>query len=196
MKSEVGRSVLDYFAELPDPRVARSRRNFLLDSIAIALCAALCGANSWVHGRAFRQEQAGVVGDFLGVAQWDARPRHFWGGFLPLGSGAISGLLCSLDPDDCPVAAGDVVAVDSKTAPVPMTGRQGRAASGQPLGFPECPNPGSSQDGRQIQRNHGHPPAVGTAGTEGMPRKQRRDGRPAGQCPSHCESGGGLLAGG
>ena len=53
MKAGAGWSALDYFAELPDPRVARSRRHSLLDIIAIALGAALCGADSWVHRELF-----------------------------------------------------------------------------------------------------------------------------------------------
>ncbi len=49
MKAAAGWSILDYFAELPDPRESCSRRHSLLDSIASALGAALCGAASWVQ---------------------------------------------------------------------------------------------------------------------------------------------------
>jgi predicted transposase YbfD/YdcC len=37
-----------YFGEIPDPRVERTRAHQLLDIIAIALFAVLCGADSWV----------------------------------------------------------------------------------------------------------------------------------------------------
>lgn len=40
--------ILAHFADLPDPRVDRAKRHGLLDVVAIALCAVLCGADSWV----------------------------------------------------------------------------------------------------------------------------------------------------
>ena len=36
-------SVLDHFADLDDPRVERTRRHKLVDIIAIAICAIICG---------------------------------------------------------------------------------------------------------------------------------------------------------
>ena len=39
-------SVLDHFADLDDPRVERTRRHKLVDIIAIAICAIICGADS------------------------------------------------------------------------------------------------------------------------------------------------------
>ena len=53
MNAGPGWSLLDYFAELPDPRVTRSRRPALLDLIPIALCAALCGADSRLPAELF-----------------------------------------------------------------------------------------------------------------------------------------------
>ena len=42
-------TVLDHFAELDDPRVERARRHDLVDILTIAICATICGADSWVH---------------------------------------------------------------------------------------------------------------------------------------------------
>ena len=39
-------SILDHFADLDDPRVERTRRHKLVDIIAIAICAIICGADS------------------------------------------------------------------------------------------------------------------------------------------------------
>ncbi len=36
------------FADLPDPRVERTKRHALLDIITIAVCAVLSGADTWV----------------------------------------------------------------------------------------------------------------------------------------------------
>jgi predicted transposase YbfD/YdcC len=41
-------SLVDYFAELPDPRVERTKRHLLTDILVIALCAILSGADDFV----------------------------------------------------------------------------------------------------------------------------------------------------
>ena len=46
-------SILDHFDDLDDPRVERTRRHQLVDILAIAICAAICGADSWVHVELF-----------------------------------------------------------------------------------------------------------------------------------------------
>ena len=38
-------SILDHFDDLDDPRVERTRRHQLVDILAIAICAAICGAD-------------------------------------------------------------------------------------------------------------------------------------------------------
>ena len=42
-----------YFAEIEDPRVARTRRHELLDIIVIAVCAVICSADDWVDVEAW-----------------------------------------------------------------------------------------------------------------------------------------------
>ena len=52
MKGE-GASIMACFASLEDPRIERSKRHKLLDIIAIAICATICGADSWVFVELF-----------------------------------------------------------------------------------------------------------------------------------------------
>jgi predicted transposase YbfD/YdcC len=40
-------AISDVFADLPDPRMDRNKRHHLTDILTIALCAVLCGANTW-----------------------------------------------------------------------------------------------------------------------------------------------------
>jgi hypothetical protein len=43
-------SLLEYFADLEAPRrVERTKEHLLLDIVAIAICAVICGADSWVR---------------------------------------------------------------------------------------------------------------------------------------------------
>jgi predicted transposase YbfD/YdcC len=46
-------SLTEHFASLPDPRVERTRVHALLDILTIALCATLCGADSFVEMEAW-----------------------------------------------------------------------------------------------------------------------------------------------
>ena len=44
---------MEYFEDLEDPRVERSKRHSLLDIITIAICAVIRGADLWVHVEMF-----------------------------------------------------------------------------------------------------------------------------------------------
>jgi predicted transposase YbfD/YdcC len=46
-------SIARHFADLPDPRVDRTRKHSLGDILVIALCAVVCGADSWEEVEAF-----------------------------------------------------------------------------------------------------------------------------------------------
>ncbi len=65
-------TIATYFAELKDPRVERTKRHNLLAIVSIALCAIICGADSWVEVAEYGQMQQ----DWL--ARWSCaatRPR-------------------------------------------------------------------------------------------------------------------------
>ena len=48
MVQATGAPIAQYFAALDDPRIDRTKRHKLLDIVTIALCATICGADSWV----------------------------------------------------------------------------------------------------------------------------------------------------
>jgi predicted transposase YbfD/YdcC len=56
METSKLRPLVEHFALLPDPRVDRTKRHLLLDIVVIAVCAVICGADTWVdieeYGRA------------------------------------------------------------------------------------------------------------------------------------------------
>ena len=53
------------FASLEDPRIERSKRHKLLDIIAIAICATICGADSWVFVELFGRSKEEWFRTFL-----------------------------------------------------------------------------------------------------------------------------------
>jgi hypothetical protein len=54
-------SLLEYFASVPDPRVARSQLYPLASVLALSLCAVICGANSFVGIACFATVPASVT---------------------------------------------------------------------------------------------------------------------------------------
>ena len=59
------RSLVDYFENLEDPRVERSKRHSLLDIITIAICAVICGADTWVYVEMFGKSKEEWFRTFL-----------------------------------------------------------------------------------------------------------------------------------
>ncbi len=59
MSTPSHQSITKHFAALPDPRFGHAKRHQLLAILVIAICAILCGADSWVEielwGRANRK---------------------------------------------------------------------------------------------------------------------------------------------
>lgn len=46
MKLKPKISIADHFAQMPDPRVERTKQHKLIDIITIAICAVICGADT------------------------------------------------------------------------------------------------------------------------------------------------------
>ena len=64
-----GGSIMECFGRLEDPRIDRCKRHQLLDIITIAICAVICGADSWVHVEMFAKVKEGWFRTFLDLPQ-------------------------------------------------------------------------------------------------------------------------------
>lgn len=108
-------SMLAHFGGLDDPRVSPATRHNLLDIVAIALCAVVGGADTWVEVAAFGRAKEAWRRTFLALPH--GMPSHD-----PFGR-----VFAALDPDQCEagfrswvaavvaLTAGEVVTVDGKT---------------------------------------------------------------------------------
>lgn len=67
MKESAAVDVRSYFADLPDPRVERTKRHALLDIVTIALCAVICGADTWVEIAQFGRTKEAWLRSFLAL---------------------------------------------------------------------------------------------------------------------------------
>ena len=63
-----------HFANLPDPRGDRCKRHPLLDVVTIALCAVICGADSWVEVEQFGTAKQAWLRTFLALPH--GTPAH------------------------------------------------------------------------------------------------------------------------
>lgn len=74
-------TIHEHFADLPDPRIERTRIHDLLDIITIATCAVLCGADSWVEVELFGTSKQAWFASFLalpgGIPSHDTFGRVF-----------------------------------------------------------------------------------------------------------------------
>ena len=50
--------LLDYLADIPDPRIERCQAHRLIDILMIAVCGAICGADNWVAIAEFGRAKA------------------------------------------------------------------------------------------------------------------------------------------
>jgi predicted transposase YbfD/YdcC len=60
-------SVARYFADLPDPRIDRTKKHLLGDILVITLAAVVCGADSWQEVERFGQAKIDWLGQFLAL---------------------------------------------------------------------------------------------------------------------------------
>ena len=79
MKLQAKKSICEYFSELENPRVNRTKRHQLIDIMIITICAVICGADTWVDIEAYGESKYEWLKSFLE---------------LPLGS-SISRYICA-----------------------------------------------------------------------------------------------------
>ena len=74
-------SILTHFAQLEDPRDPRGKEHLLLDIISIAICAVICGAESWTDIEEYGRAKVNWLKTFLvlpnGIPSHDTFARVF-----------------------------------------------------------------------------------------------------------------------
>ena len=81
MKKLAAESLFDRLQRIPDPRIERTKRHLLVDILVIAICASICGAESWEEIAEFGRAKQEWFSRFLalphGIASHDTFRRVF-----------------------------------------------------------------------------------------------------------------------
>ena len=195
-------SILDHFADLPDPRREQGRIHRLDEIVFMATCAVFCGADTWEQIADYAHSKIDWLQTFLtlpgGIPSHDTFRRVF----CLLDPLAFQRVLLRLD-DGADGAAGiDPARRGSARTEADRHRRQGPTRLGaahrrsigparrQRLGGRESFDPGASGHRRQIQRDYGHPRVARAAGPEGGRGDHRRHGLPEGHRRRHHRRGG------
>ncbi len=114
-ESSPGRGLRDHFADLPDPRVERTKRHRLLDVVTIAVCAVVCGADTWVAVAQFGQHKRAFLAQFLDLPHGIPSHDTFGRIFAALDPAAFEARFLAWVQDTVRLTGGQVVAIDGKT---------------------------------------------------------------------------------
>jgi predicted transposase YbfD/YdcC len=107
-------ALLDHFASLPDPRIERHRWHKLSDILVIAVCAVLCGAESYPAIEDFGQEREEWLRQFLELPEGIPSHDTFNRVFRLLDPVQFQSCFLSWMQAVAEVTAGEVVAIDGK----------------------------------------------------------------------------------
>ena len=115
MREGKGASIMDYFETLEDPRIDRCKRRQLLDIIAIAICAVICGADSWVHIELFGKSKEEWFRTFLELPNGIPSHDTFGDVFSRLDPEQFQQRFMAWTQAVSDLVPGEVVAIDGKT---------------------------------------------------------------------------------
>ncbi|PSB14700.1 ISAs1 family transposase [Phormidesmis priestleyi ULC007] len=115
MNSPTDARILSHFADLDDPRNQRGKDHRLLDIVAIAICAVICGAESWVDIELYGQSKQEWLGTFLSLNKGIPSHDTFARVFARLDPDQMQACFISWIRAISQLSAGEVIAIDGKT---------------------------------------------------------------------------------
>jgi predicted transposase YbfD/YdcC len=112
---EVWDRLYDAFASLPDPRVERTKQHPLIDIISIAICAVICGADSWVAVETFGKAKQAWLEHYLALPNGIPSHDTFGRVFAALDASAFHEHFIDWVRAIWPPEMGEIITVDGKT---------------------------------------------------------------------------------
>jgi len=109
-------SLLEYFADLPEPRIDRCKKHALLDIITIAILASICGAEHFTEMEEFGRRKKEWLQSFLELKNGIPSHDTFARVFAVLKPSAFQERFVRWVQAVATASEGEVVAIDGKTA--------------------------------------------------------------------------------
>jgi predicted transposase YbfD/YdcC len=110
---EVG-SIVKYFGKIRDPRIDRTKRHKLMDILIIAICAVICGADSWVDIELFGKSKIEWLKTFMKLANGIPSHDTFGRVFAALNPEEFENSFMEWVQAINQLTAGQVIAIDGK----------------------------------------------------------------------------------
>lgn len=107
-------SLKEYFTELPDPRIDRTKAHDLIDILMIAIVAVLCGADDWNMIEEFGKKKQNWLQSFLGLRNGIPSDDTFNRVFSMIDPQKFSKCFINWTNSICKLTDGEVISIDGK----------------------------------------------------------------------------------
>jgi predicted transposase YbfD/YdcC len=108
-------TIVDHFKDLEDKRVERTKRHELIDIVTIAICAVICGADSWVLMETYGKKKEEWLKQFLELPNGIPSHDTFARVFARIDPQQLQNSFLSWIKSINKITAGEIIAIDGKT---------------------------------------------------------------------------------
>jgi predicted transposase YbfD/YdcC len=108
-------TIADHFKDLEDKRVERTKRHKLIDIVTIAICAVICGVDSWVLMEAYGKKKEEWLKQFLELPNGIPSHDTFARVFARIDPQQFQNCFLSWIKSINKITEGEVIAIDGKT---------------------------------------------------------------------------------
>ena len=115
MKLKPKTTIADHFSNIDDPRVERTKQHKLIDIITIAICAVICGADSWVAIETYGRAKYEWLQQFLELSNGIPSHDTFARVFARIEPQQFQECFLSWIKSISKITEGEVIAIDGKT---------------------------------------------------------------------------------
>jgi predicted transposase YbfD/YdcC len=128
MENQKPPSLIEHFSTITDPRIDRTKRHKLIDILVIAICAIICGAESWEDFEAFGEAKEDWFRKFLELPAGIPSHDTFRRVFARLSPGEFQHCFLDWVRSAYEITHGQVVAIDGKQPRGSADRRAGKSA--------------------------------------------------------------------
>lgn len=108
-------TITDYFVDVDDPRMDRTKRHMFIDIITIALCAVICGADGWVDVEHYGREKYAWLHTFLQLPNGIPSHDTFGRVFARIDPHQFQACFIRWVQSICLLEDGEIIPIDGKT---------------------------------------------------------------------------------